>query len=217
MTSLATGPCDSLHLQISMKTHARPICRSHVPSAAEGVAPAVYFLVFLACFTKFSMTPSNASRSLICSSVLCCQYSRTAFAVPSRPSNLATWAPSSSSVMPSSASSVVAQSCRAATISNSGGGGAPLRLLEDEDVVGPLPLPPPLLPPPSAPPDAGDLIFVGARDPDRRESDDVRGEFIEGRTSFFCLDAGKISSRSTGTPSETRNSRLMRERIQSGG
>lgn len=32
-----------------------------------------YFLVFLACFTKFSMTPSNASLSPICSSVLCCQ------------------------------------------------------------------------------------------------------------------------------------------------
>ncbi len=39
----------------------------------------------------------------------------------------------------------------------------------------------------------------------------------EGRTSFFCLEAGRISSRSTGTPRETRKRRRMRERIQSGG
>jgi hypothetical protein len=40
----------------------------------------------------------------------------------------------------------------------------------------------------------------------------------EGSTSFFCLEeAGRISSRSTGTPRETRKSRRMRERIQSGG
>lgn len=55
-----------------------------------------------------------------------------------------------------------------------------------------------------------------------RESLDVRGDveegmLREGKTSFFCLDAGRISSRSTGTPSETRNRRRMRERIQSGG
>ena len=55
-----------------------------------------------------------------------------------------------------------------------------------------------------------------------RESLDVRGDveegmFSEGRTSFFCFDAGRISSRSTGTPSETRNRRRMRDRIQSGG
>lgn len=66
-------------------------------------------------------------------------------------------------------------------------------------------------------PGLGDLDGFGARLPDRRESVDVRGEFMDGRTSFFCLEAGKISSRSTGTPSETRKSRLMRERIQSGG
>lgn len=35
--------------------------------------------------------------------------------------------------------------------------------------------------------------------------------------SFFCLDAGRISSRSTGTPSETRKRRRVRDRIQSGG
>jgi len=52
---------------------------------------------------------------------------------------------------------------------------------------------------------------------------ELRGEpeagfkFIEGRMSFFCLEAGRISSRSTGTPRETRKSRRIRERIQFGG
>ena len=56
-----------------------------------------------------------------------------------------------------------------------------------------------------------------------RESVELRGEpeevlrCIEGRMSFFCLDAGRISSRSTGTPSETRKRRRIRERIQLGG
>lgn len=58
------------------------------------------------------------------------------------------------------------------------------------------------------------------RDTDR-ESVDVRGELAdrcsEGRTSFFCFDLGRISSRSTGTPRETRKSRRVLERIQSGG
>lgn len=73
---------------------------------------------------------------------------------------------------------------------------------------------------PSSPP-----TLPRTRDTEReRESDDVRREPVEvarcrdGRTSFFCLDdAGRISSRSTGTPSETRKRRLIRERIQSGG
>ena len=57
-----------------------------------------------------------------------------------------------------------------------------------------------------------------------RESVELRGEpeddglrCKEGRMSFFCLDAGRISSRSTGTPRDTRNRRRMRDRIQSGG
>lgn len=41
--------------------------------------------------------------------------------------------------------------------------------------------------------------------------------FMDGRMSFFCLDAGRISSRSTGTPSETRKRRRIRDRIQFGG
>lgn len=40
---------------------------------------------------------------------------------------------------------------------------------------------------------------------------------MEGRTSFFCFEVGRISSRSTGIPRETRKSRRMRERFQSGG
>lgn len=55
-----------------------------------------------------------------------------------------------------------------------------------------------------------------------RPSDDGRGDLspgmlIEGRISFFCFEAGRISSRSTGTPSETRKSRRILERTQSGG
>jgi hypothetical protein len=65
---------------------------------------------------------------------------------------------------------------------------------------------------------------VRSRDREReRESVEVRSEpeeltrWRDGRTSFFCLLAGRISSRSTGTPRETRKRRRMRERIQSGG
>lgn len=37
---------------------------------------------------------------------------------------------------------------------------------------------------------------------------------IDGRISFFCFEAGRISSRSTGTPSDTRKSRRMRDLTQ---
>lgn len=40
---------------------------------------------------------------------------------------------------------------------------------------------------------------------------------VEGRMSFFCFEAGRISSRSMGTPRETRKRRRMRERTQFGG
>jgi hypothetical protein len=40
---------------------------------------------------------------------------------------------------------------------------------------------------------------------------------MEGNISFFCFDAGKISSKSTGTPSETRNRRRIRDLTQFGG
>lgn len=49
-----------------------------------------------------------------------------------------------------------------------------------------------------------------------------RGDAVEerlmlGRTRRFCFEGGKISSRSTGTPRETRNSRRIRLRVQFGG
>jgi hypothetical protein len=40
---------------------------------------------------------------------------------------------------------------------------------------------------------------------------------IDGKISFFCFDAGKISSKSTGTPKETRNRRRIRDLTQFGG
>jgi len=55
-----------------------------------------------------------------------------------------------------------------------------------------------------------------------RASEEGRGDLslcmcMDGKMSFFCFEAGRISSRSTGTPSETRKRRRMRERTQSGG
>lgn len=40
---------------------------------------------------------------------------------------------------------------------------------------------------------------------------------MEGNISFFCFDAGNISSRSTGTPRDTRNRRRIRDFTQFGG
>ena len=62
--------------------------------------------------------------------------------------------------------------------------------------------------------------FSLIRDPFRRPSD---GDFeslrklVDGKISFFCLEAGSISSKSTGTPRETKNSRRIRDRTQFGG
>lgn len=115
---------------------------------------------------------------------------------------------------PFNASSVIVHNCLAYTRSSSGAGGGPLRRLECEgfpwesrEVLEALPSP----------------CLRRDIEPGIRESVDVRGEmddgkrFVEGRISFFCFEAGRISSRSTGTPRETRNSRRMRERIQLGG
>ena len=180
------------------------------------------------------MTPSKASRSPIFSSVRFFQNSRTSLASPSSASRRWTWSRSSSSVMPPRASSVVAQSCRADTRSRSGGSGGPFFFFcccccscccccADRRAA-------------DAEPDRRGFFFpcestdtdeslpsaLRTREMDR-ESVDVRREPVEltrcseGRTSFFCFDAGNISSRSTGTPSETRNNRRMGDRIQSGG
>lgn len=82
-----------------------------------------HFRTFLACLTRFSMTPSNASRSPICSSALARQYSSASAASSSSRCSSATCCRSSSSVIPWSASSVVAQRRRAETMSRSGSGG----------------------------------------------------------------------------------------------
>lgn len=43
------------------------------------------------------------------------------------------------------------------------------------------------------------------------------GAVISGRMSFFCLEGGRISSRSTGTPRLIRKSRRIRDCVQLGG
>jgi hypothetical protein len=139
--------------------------------------------------------------------------------------------------MPLSASSVVVHSWRAAVRSNAGGVGPPafLLLLEPpaasgllcEDAERELARSPTgfweedglRLPWESTDVRAACL----ARDWERESLESRRKEPVEltrwrdGRTSFFCLEAGRISSRSTGTPRETRKRRRIRERIQSGG
>jgi hypothetical protein len=96
-------------------------------------------------------------------------------------------------------------------MSSSGGGGGPFLFLsgldadESTDVVDALS--PSLFTRPSA----------SLRPSEEGRGDLSPGMWMDGKISFFCLDAGRISSRSTGTPSETRNSRRMRERTQSGG
>lgn len=49
------------------------------------------------------------------------------------------------------------------------------------------------------------------------EDEELPSRFIEGRTSFFCFEAGRISSRSTGTPRETRKTRRIRDFVQLAG
>ena len=169
--------------------------------------PRVYFRTFLACLTKFSITPSNVSRSPIFSSVRFCQYSSTSLAVASNSSSFFTCALSSSSVMPSSASSVVVHVCLAAIISSSGCGGGPFLRLGF----------------PCVSTDVDELLPSPCRSREtERDSLEFRGDaeagtLSEGSTSFFCFEAGRISSRSTGTPRETRKRRRVRDRIQSGG
>jgi hypothetical protein len=97
-------------------------------------------------------------------------------------------------------------------MSSSGGGGGPFLFLSgcfeaDESTDVEDAFSPSLLTRPRAP---------------LRPSDDGRGDFspgmwIDGKISFFCFEAGRISSRSTGTPRETKKRRRIRERTQSGG
>lgn len=123
------------------------------------------------------------------------------------------------SVSPSSAASVVAHNRRTAKRSNSGGDACPFRLgagcrdderaesieVEERDCPSRclrLLRERVLVPPPPA--------VVGAED-------GFPSRFIDGNTSFFCFEAGRISSRSTGTPRETRNRRRIRDFVQLGG
>ena len=158
------------------------------------------------------MTPSNASLSPNFSSVLLVQYSRTSFAVPCISSSFFTCAFNSSIVKPLRAASVIVHNCLAETRSNSGAGGGPFRLRESERLG---------LPWESR--DVEEALPSLVLSFESRLSMELRGEpeagfrFIEGRMSFFCLEAGRISSRSTGTPRETRKRRRIRERIQFGG
>lgn len=140
-----------------------------------------------------------------------CQYSKTSLARTARPFNRSTCSSSSSLVRFCNAASVVEHSIVVLLISSSGGGGGPFLFLsgfdadESTEVV-----------------DAFSPSFLTRPSAPLRPSDDGRGDFspgmwMDGKTSFFCLDAGRISSRSTGTPRDTRKSRRMRERTQSGG
>lgn len=56
--------------------------------------------------------------------------------------------------------------------------------------------------------------MLGLSPSDFREAGMSR--LMSGRTSFFCFDGGRISSRSTGTPRLMRKSRLMRDCVQLG-
>lgn len=102
---------------------------------------------------------------------------------------------------------MVVQRCRAATISSSGCGDGPRLCLGF----------------PCVSTEVVEALASSCRNRvAERASCDVRGDdeegiFSEGSTSFFCFDAGRISSRSTGTPRETRNRRRVRDLIQSGG
>ncbi len=155
------------------------------------------------------MTPSNASLSPNASSFRRSQYSSTSLALGLSSSNRLTCALSSSSVKLASAASVTVQSILVAPKSNSGAGGRPFRLrppfVESTDVDDPF------------------CCFNFVTEPFGRTSDDGRGDWesarrcMEGRISFFCLLAGRISSKSTGTPRETRKRRRIRERTQFGG
>lgn len=144
--------------------------------------------------SKASFSPTNPSRRLS-------QCSKTALARSVTCSNSVTCCVSSASVSPPSAASVVAHRRRTAERSNSGGGGAPRRVVFERVEARP------------------DVVAVCEPSPSFAAG--LRGvvapelsRSIEGRISFFCFEAGRISSRSTGTPRDTRKSRRMRDFTQ---
>lgn len=93
-----------------------------------------YLRTRLACFTRFSMTPSNASLSSNALALLFSQYSSTSLALVVNSSSLFTCARSSLSVMFDNAASVVAHNIFVACRSKSGGEGGPF-LFRDALVV----------------------------------------------------------------------------------
>lgn len=88
-----------------------------------------YLRDFLACFTRFSMTPSKASLSPNALSLRFSQYSSTSLALAFASSSSFICACSSPSVIFDSAATVVAQSNFVAWKSSSGGAGGPFLLL----------------------------------------------------------------------------------------
>lgn len=162
------------------------------------------------------MTPSNASFSPICASRRFSQYSNTSLARTVISSSREICCSSSSSVKLSRAASVVAHMRRTAERSSSGGGLGPrrrgrrLRDVEraESSEVEERPWP--------------SLFTLLTEDGTpvavlKEEEGELPSRFIEGRTSFFCFEAGRISSRSTGTPRETRKTRRMRDFVQLAG
>ena len=164
--------------------------------------------------TRFSMTPSNASLSPTAESFRFTQYSNTSLALSTKPCRAFKCTVISSSVKPCMATSVVEQSRLAALMSNGGGGAGPGLALVSLFFFGSF-FVSPFFDVVEAT-EVDDAFSIRTRD----SCEDSRGESvmcIDGRMSFFCFEAGNISSRSTGTPSDTRNSRLILDRIQLGG
>ena len=167
-----------------------------------------YLRTRLACLTRFSITPSKASLSPSALSLRFSQYSSTSLALVVSSSNCFACARNSSSVMFDNAASVVVHSIFVACKSSAGAGAGPFRRLLFVVVPGL-----------SMEVDDALSCFRRTREPvlcplEERES--LR-RCTEGSMSFFCFDAGRISSRSTGTPKDTRKSRRILERTQFGG
>lgn len=159
-----------------------------------------YFLTLRTWLTRFSITPSKASFSPTRPSRRLSQCSSTALARWVTCSNSWTCNFNSASVRPPSAASVVAHSRRTAERSMLGGDGSVRR-----EVLwrggGPF---------------SGSVWAPSLRTwlVERGLFAPVPSRSMEGRMSFFCFEAGRISSRSTGTPNDTRNRRRMRDLTQ---